>query len=126
MAPVEKRSVIISAMPGTMRDIMAKAKVSRRSVQKWVTVLRNESACHITGWHRIKGPGGHAPIYAHGVGLDQPCTLQPISNPTRWKRYKARRSVDQHDLTKARDIARYFRRKAEKHGDSMVNALFGR
>lgn len=124
--PVPRRQAVFDAMPGTVPELMKKANVSRRTVWHWVNDLRKSSESRIVNWKRHPLRGPHLPVHGQGSGEDVPCTLKPMSNKARWKRYKSRRSTETHDLKKKKDRARVSVNKAIKQGDPMINALFGR
>lgn len=126
MAPVSRRQAVFDAMPGTVPELMAKAKASRRTVWRWVKDLRGAEESHIGDWKRQPVPGPNLPVHFQGPGADVPCKFKPQSNKARWKKYKSRRSTEAHDLKKKKDRARVSVKKAIKHGDPLVRALFGR
>jgi hypothetical protein len=110
-------------MPGTVREIMVKSKLSRRTVQKWIAIMREAKESHITGWKRTPDKGPHHAIHGLGPGKDARCQFKPLSNKVRWKRHAAKLTDEQWDIRRARDGARRNIKKAKAKPNPWFGAL---
>src|SRR5690625_2951187 len=115
------RTVVLSALPATSRDIHNQTGLSRVTIWRWITDLHRAGEIHIESWVRGGTPGPWLPVYAPGEGRDArkpaPKTDAQVS---RAYRARARRSGEwEHRL--ARQRARYWAGRAR--ADPMLVAL---
>lgn len=126
MPPPGYRAAILAALPATRLDLPELAHTTVSTVQRWLKILHDAGEIHIGGWKRSVGRGAIQPIWYAGQGTDKRCTLKRLTDQQTSARY--RRSIEgteKGDIRKAKRQASYYRVKAAKMGDPMLNALFG-
>lgn len=123
------RAKVEAAMPGTTLQIAESAGIDQSSARRWTRTLRNEGACHVSGWKRTVGSGGmFKAIYSLGPGKDVACRLKPLTVAQYSQRYRDKlgKDDDAAEAYRAKSMARRWALKARTNGDPMVNFLFGR
>lgn len=119
---------ILKNLPATFADLVIKAELPLHTVKYRIKVMRADNLCHRGGWERVTGTGGKfMPVFHAGPGKDVRCQLKPLTS----KQYdararKKRKNTEAGELRLAKGRARQWRLKAERVGDPLVNALFGR
>lgn len=127
MPPPGYRAAILAALPATRLDLPALAHTTTSTVQRWLKILHDAGEIHIGAWKRADGQGAMQPIWYSGAGKDARCTLKRLTVQQTSARY--RRSIagtEKGDLRAARRQASYYKTKAAKQGDPLINALFGK
>lgn len=112
-SPPDTRQLVLDSLPGTFGEVAAGAGICYDTTLAVVGALHKERAVHIEEWRKAGGvnnSGKYVAVYALG---DQ----EDAKMPSRLDRRKDRR---------ANNRANYHRRKTERAGDPLVNALFGK
>jgi hypothetical protein len=119
---------IWSALPGTYEELSLRSGLPMHTIRYRTREMRKDNLCHVGGWKRAEGKGGKfSPILVRGAGVDVPCRLRALTEEQHQKRYRQRiKKTPQGELRLAKGRAYTWRLKAQKQGDPMVNALFGR
>lgn len=86
--PLSLRDVVLSAIPGTRKQIHKKTGVSPTTIGHWLRVFREQKLIHVGCWKRSH-LGSKQPIFVLGAGVDKepPKTL---TNEESQKRRKIR------------------------------------
>lgn len=128
MPTVGHRQRVADALPGTRLEIAARLPdLADSTVRRWLRIMRADNECHIKGWRRSTGTrGAFKAVYAMGPGKDA-AKIKPEGTAVYSRRYrKNTKHGEAGDRRRAYGEAVYFSKKAEKRGDPLVNALFGR
>jgi hypothetical protein len=109
---------VIAALPGTRQQIQRRAQVGSTTVSKWLRILRQDGAVHISGWRRSH-QGSKQPIFSWGAGEDKPPpkTLTPEQSTKRFRKRHPERFKELQRLSYRRCITR-------KNGHGFLAALF--
>lgn len=130
MPPVGFRKYVLEAMPGTPKELREKTGFASRTITYNVKRAMAAGECHISKWKRSDGKGGFQPVYASGPGENAVCKLKPWTDAEIGKRtWKKMKQDGRADIRLAHDSARYYAKKAERHGfiaDPLQAAFFGR
>lgn len=124
MPPVGYKAQVIAAMPGTVPEIMARSGMTKSTVKRWITLMREAGECHIDRWIRPDGPGGFMPVHIIGEGKDARCHLKAFSGAHYSK--KSRRKAKEEgkaEFTQARRSAQYYAKKATAKPHDWLHAL---
>ena len=119
---------ILAALPATYEEVVLRAGLLLHTVKYRMRVMRAAGLCHIGKWARVIGKGGrYMPVIHAGPGKDAPCAFKKLSDKQYSARYrKKHKHTETGEIRRAKGRARQWRIKAEKHGDPLHNALFGR
>ncbi|MEJ7807051.1 MAG: hypothetical protein WKG03_14150 [Telluria sp.] len=125
-APQSRLDQVKAALPGTAAEIMAKSKLSRTTVWRWLKELVETGECHITPeWHRTPGGGPFVPTYAAGPGVNAACKLKPFTEAQKSARYRrAARKDGRWEDRNAKVRARWAADHARFTKDPLLAALF--
>lgn len=132
MPPVGFRRLVEEALPGTYGELIERTGLAESTVKRWIKVMRAEGKVFISAWRRCIGNPGHGgqfmPRFAVGENRkDRPCPFKASTSTETSTRHreKAKKTGEWAHML-ARSNARKWARKAQQHGDPLVNALFGR
>lgn len=126
MPPVGCRERVKNALPGTYKEICAKAHVSQGTAKRWLHELRDAGECHIGAWKRsLDTRGMYQRVWVAGPGKDKRCTFKPLTSAEYCRRYRQKHRNDEiGQRRRQRDSARHFIERARTVGDPLVQALF--
>jgi len=98
---MDRIDAVLSAMPATRAEIIARTGLTKGSVQNAVEKLHAARWCHVSGWRREKrnNTGAFVQRLSAGAGKDRACKLQPLTQKER------------DDLRQERKVARKARIK---------------
>lgn len=86
-------SIIISALPGSKKELIERTGILPRSMYNVLKRLHDRREIHIKRWERSISRGPIIPIYDAGDECDALCELIPLTKTQRHQRYKAKTTV---------------------------------
>lgn len=120
------RELVKAGLPGTPTAVLRKTGLGRTTIWRHITALHEQGECFISGWQRCEYGGPATPIYSPGPGKDKPCTLKPLTEAQKSRRYrrKARKNGTWEDRLKQQRARHHATKPARR--DPIIEALFGR
>ena len=121
---------ILSALPGTRKEVQERTGLSKTTVQAWITRMHKDGTIRIGKWVKPTPHSKPAASYRRkGRSDDAVCTIKPISNTEKVNRYREklkRNDPERYELLMQKSIARLweFKAKSERRCPLMA-ALYG-
>lgn len=117
------RARVLAAMPGTPREIAARALVSDSTCRLWIRRLRADGQCHISKWTRTSGHP--VPTHTPGGGKDAKC-FPPLTMAEWCRKSRQRAELDgRADILRARRVAKRTAKRAATTPNTWLSALMG-
>lgn len=116
--------VKVFTKPMTQKQLAAAAGLSIATVCRHLKELMSEPReVHISAWLPFPGEGGGTPVavYTYGAGTDVECTLHPLSNAERCRRYHTKKAEENGRTLRPRPG----RPTSVPRRDVITTALFG-
>jgi len=108
LTPPDSRSLIMESLPGTFYDLVAESGLCYDTVVRRTHDMHGERLIHIEEYRKAR-MGKYMAVYAAGQGDD-------AKMPSERQRRKERNASQRNN---------HLRRRIERAGDPLVNALFG-